>query len=219
MKTSFIQLDRSITEWRWYQKPNTFRVFIHCILKANWEEKEWGDITIPRGTFVTSQGNMGDDLGLTRKQIITALDNLKRSNDITVKRGQRFSIITVCNYDTYQGVYNDKGHLRDNKGTSKGHLRDTTNKYNKENKEYNIIDIESAKEICLGDERWRSAIVKNSNVPNSKFEGLLNEFVAHAITEGTTDISHEEFRVYFKRWFQNQAKRKKKLYKQPKQYL
>ena len=34
-QTTFIKIDRNIMDWRWYQDPNTFRLFVHLILRAN----------------------------------------------------------------------------------------------------------------------------------------------------------------------------------------
>ena len=43
--------------------PKTF--FIHCLLKANYEEKKWQGIIIPRGGFITSIGHLAIELGFS----------------------------------------------------------------------------------------------------------------------------------------------------------
>ena len=37
----YIKLHRSIMDWRWYDDPNTFRMFVHLLLKANHAAKDW----------------------------------------------------------------------------------------------------------------------------------------------------------------------------------
>ncbi len=102
METSFIYLHRKITDWEWYQNTNTFRVFIHCLLKANYKDKNWQGITIKRGQFVTSQYRLADETGLSRTAVKHALKNLQKTNELTYKSSTQNTIITVVNYDAYQ---------------------------------------------------------------------------------------------------------------------
>jgi hypothetical protein len=44
--SGYIKLFRKLTEWEWYDQPATKVVFIHCLLKANWQEKTWRGKTI-----------------------------------------------------------------------------------------------------------------------------------------------------------------------------
>lgn len=42
----WIKLHRQLLTWEWYDEPNTLRLFLHLLLKANIEPKEW------RGTMI-----------------------------------------------------------------------------------------------------------------------------------------------------------------------
>ena len=98
----FIKLYRSIMDWGWYCDSNTSRLFLHCLLKANYTEKEWQGITIPRGSFITSYEKLAEELSLTTSKIRTSISNLIKTNNITHKTTNRYSIITVNNYSSYQ---------------------------------------------------------------------------------------------------------------------
>lgn len=39
-KGNFVYIHRKIMDWEWYKDPNTFRVFLHLILRANWKPHE-----------------------------------------------------------------------------------------------------------------------------------------------------------------------------------
>lgn len=41
MEEGWICLHRKILKWEWYQDTNTFRVFIHLLLNANWEDTKY----------------------------------------------------------------------------------------------------------------------------------------------------------------------------------
>ena len=64
MLDSFITLNRRILELEWYTDSNTMRLFIHCLLKANWKDKDWKGVVVKRGTFITSQQGLADQLGI-----------------------------------------------------------------------------------------------------------------------------------------------------------
>ena len=101
-KYGFVMLYRSIINWQWYLEPNTFRLFIHCLVCANHKEKKWQGITIPAGSFVTSIPKLAKDLNLTKRQIQTALKHLILSCDVLYKPSSRYSIISIKNYDSFQ---------------------------------------------------------------------------------------------------------------------
>lgn len=90
--------------WRWYKDANTVRVFLHLILNANVSDHDFENITVHRGQLVTSQKSLSSDLGLTIKQIRTALEHLKETGEVAVTRYPKYSLITVLSYASYQDV-------------------------------------------------------------------------------------------------------------------
>ena len=102
MNAGFILLYRQITEWEWYQNPNTFRVFLHCLLMANFTDGRFEGKEIKRGQFVTSLPSLSDQTSLSIRQVRVALDHLIMTGELTSKSYSKFRVITVVNYDKYQ---------------------------------------------------------------------------------------------------------------------
>ena len=106
---TFVKLNRKILDWKWYQDATTFRVFIHLILKANVFDNDFQNITVHRGQLVTSYGRIAGDLGFYKngninvEPIRTAIRHLKKTNEITTERIQKGLLITINNYEKYQG--------------------------------------------------------------------------------------------------------------------
>ena len=98
----FILLYRQITEWEWYQNPNTFRVFLHCLLMANFTDGRFEGKDIKRGQFVTSLPSLSKQTSLSIQQVRTALDHLKSTGEITDTSTSKYRLITVVKYDQYQ---------------------------------------------------------------------------------------------------------------------
>lgn len=117
---NFINLNRKILEWEWYKNEHTKTVFLHCLLKANWTDGKFEGMKIPRGSFVTSYGNMAQELGLTVKTIRVALEHLKRTGEVASTSYPKYTVITIKNYELYQYEGKDNGKQRASEGQAKG---------------------------------------------------------------------------------------------------
>jgi len=102
MTQGWIKLHRGFTKFEWYQDANTMRVFLHLLITANHKKAKWQGNTIGRGQLITSHANLAKDLGLTIQKVRTSLSKLENSENVTVKSTSKFTMISICNYDTYQ---------------------------------------------------------------------------------------------------------------------
>ena len=100
--SGWIKLHRKILDWEWYSDPNTFRVFLHLMLKANHKEKRFKGIELIKGSVVTSRDILAMETGLSVRQVRTALDKLKSTNEVAIKTSSKGTIIQLVNYDKYQ---------------------------------------------------------------------------------------------------------------------
>lgn len=133
----YIQLHRRLLEWEWYDDTPTFKLFIHCLLKANYTDKKWRGNDIKRGQFITSISNLSHETGLSQKQVRSSIDKLVKTGELGKVTTPRNSMITVLSYNNYQKEGKPKGEVRASLGQSEGKVRATTNKDNKDN---NIIN-------------------------------------------------------------------------------
>ena len=104
--TTWIKLDRNILDWRWYTDVNTKGVFLHLLLTANIEDKDFRNETIHRGECVVSIGKLAKTIGISYSQARTALEHLKETKEIASKQRPKYLVISILNYDKYQA--NDK---------------------------------------------------------------------------------------------------------------
>lgn len=98
----WIKLHSKILNWEWYKDYKTKSLFIHCLLKANWQDGKYRGVKVPRGSFITGRKKLSEELGMSEQNIKTALNHLKSTNEITIKSTKKFSIISINNYDMYQ---------------------------------------------------------------------------------------------------------------------
>lgn len=99
---TWVKLYRHILEWEWYDDSKMVHLFIHLLLKANYEEGKWKGITIKRGQLLTGRLSLYQQTKISHQSIRTCLEKLKSTNEITIQATNKYSIITLCNYELYQ---------------------------------------------------------------------------------------------------------------------
>lgn len=138
IKNGFITLYRSLLDWEWYDDLHTTRLFIHLLLTANYEDKQWHGVTIKRGQRAASHSALAKETGLTDRQIRTAVNRLKTTNSLSVKRQGNFTIFSLLNYDKYQTERQTFDKQNVAPATSRRQTDDDNGK--KDNKDNNIIN-------------------------------------------------------------------------------
>lgn len=123
----YIKLWRSLLKWEWYSDVNVSRLFIHLLLTANYEDTTWRGETIHRGQRLTSVAKLAEETGLTTKEVRTALGKLTRTNELTIRTTNKYSVITVEKYDFFQSptdpMGKQEGEQPGTQGASKGQTK------------------------------------------------------------------------------------------------
>jgi archaellum component FlaD/FlaE len=141
--SGWIKLHRQITDWEWYDDHNTFRLFMHLLLKANHKERSYRGVKIEVGCIMTGRELLSKETGLSVQQIRTCLERLKSTNEITIKSNKQGTIIQVVKYKDYQVTTNES---TTNQPTSNQQV--TTNKnVKKEKNDNNTFTPPSAIEV------------------------------------------------------------------------
>lgn len=117
----FIVLHRKILDWEWASDINTFGLFVHLLLAANFVEGRFKGKEVKRGQLITSLPSLSTNTGLSIQQIRTALAHLVSTGEITDDATRQYRVITILKYDEYQKL-TDKS--TDDQQTSNSHLTD-----------------------------------------------------------------------------------------------
>lgn len=98
----WVTLHRKFLQWEWFDKPEMVQLFIWLLLNANYTDKKWQGQVIKRGQILTTTPKIMEALRFTERQTRTCISRLKSTGEVSVKTTNRFTIITICNYDRYQ---------------------------------------------------------------------------------------------------------------------
>lgn len=104
----WVKFYRDIMEWEHYTDINTFKLFFHFIISANGKDKKYMNQLVPRGSLIIKERNIGREIGLEYQEVRTALKKLLDSGEIKKKTTNKYTLITVVNYNKYQGVYEEE---------------------------------------------------------------------------------------------------------------
>lgn len=135
MAEAFVKFSRKICKWEWYKNAETFKVFVHLILTANYADGRFEGIEVKRGQRVSSFRKLAEETGLTIKQVRTAINHLKGTHEVAHTSHSKFSLFTVVNYDKYQAVGHSDGQTKGTRGAREG--QQYKNNKNKKNNIYN----------------------------------------------------------------------------------
>ena len=101
-KETYIKLFRKMLTWEWYEDTNTFRVFIHILLRANYEPSRYKGHEIGAGECVFGYRTWAEQLGLSVQQVRTAIKHLISTHEITIRATHQFSVVHVEKWEFWQ---------------------------------------------------------------------------------------------------------------------
>lgn len=124
MNRGYVRLWRKSLDAGWIRNHKLWAFWTYCLMKAS--HKEFDAIVglqvvhLMPGQFIFGLHVASKETGLTIREIRTILDFLRKAENLTIKTTNKFSIITIINWPTYQGeeIENDK--LNDKPLANKG---------------------------------------------------------------------------------------------------
>ena len=115
----WIKLHRKIMDWEWYHDSNTVHLFLHLILMAQRRPTNFRGIQINRGQLLTGRKALSKQTGLSEREIRTCHEHLKATSEIVVQATNKYSIITVLNYNLYNPEKTESDQQNDQQNANK----------------------------------------------------------------------------------------------------
>ena len=102
----WIKLYRKICDWGWYHEPNMVHLYVYFMLKAKLVINN--DSRSEAWQLNSTLRLLTKATGISEKSIRTCLARLQRTGEILYLPGvaHKQSVITLCNYDSYQAAKN-----------------------------------------------------------------------------------------------------------------
>jgi hypothetical protein len=200
----FIGVHRKLMQNAVWTDPNYLKLWMYCMFKASHKPHEQlvgnQKVQLEKGQFVTGREVLAEEMnrGVKPKQRLNDLTwfrylkNLEKWEMLNIKSNNKFSVVTVANYEFYQGSLKkdeqQPEQQMNNKRTTDEQQMNTNNNVNKGNNDKKK-DITSSNDDSLQiefDEFWN--IYKKKTDKKKSFEKFKAKRKGHSfeeILEGT----------------------------------
>lgn len=174
--------------------PAVVKVFMICLLEANWQDRKWWDgrseVTIRRGSFPTSILKLSKKYNLTRQELRSAFYNLQKVGSVTIATTTHYTLVTVEKYDTYQG-----GDDSCNQPNNQPPKQVTTNQQPANNQPTTTL-LEVLESVDVVEENTETVCFANLDVGGALFD--TSPIAASPKTRKTSTVQYTED---WKRWY------------------
>lgn len=147
MQDTYIKLDRSLLQHRYFDNVNVLKVWLWCLMKASHAEHKrlvgMQTVELKTGQFVTGRFAASKDLKLPASTAWTILKLFEKDGKISINSNNKYSVISVIDFYTYQVVKYPSRQQPDSRLTATEQHLDTNNNGNKgnngENENHNTL--------------------------------------------------------------------------------
>lgn len=96
-----VVLKDEILRGKAYKNAARFKLFVTLLFIAEQSPKNVEGVTLLRGEIITSLNRLAALTALTIKQVRNGLASLKKAGYITTVATHQYTLVKVCNYDSY----------------------------------------------------------------------------------------------------------------------
>jgi hypothetical protein len=107
MAGDWVKLHRKIIESQAFSDPDLLRLWIFMLCRANYRRNFFRGAEVAVGEMAFTHRLLADALGWSRGKLGRALARLTEMGNITIKAGRDFSVISICNWASYQACGNE----------------------------------------------------------------------------------------------------------------
>jgi hypothetical protein len=119
----YVKLWRKMLKHGMMQNPELLRFWIWCLLKASHQDHEtlvgYKGVKLGPGQFIYGRNAAAKELRSTPRKMRTCVDALQTLGNLTIKTTNKFSTITITNWERYQSREDASDQQNDQQATSK----------------------------------------------------------------------------------------------------
>ncbi len=191
----FIKLHRSILDWEWYKDANTKHLFIHLLLNSCYDNCRFMGKSVKRGEYITSLTRLSSDLNIPVRQLRTSLKRLVKTGEIDTQTTNKYTKVTILNYDSYQvDEVKKKKEATRKRQTIDTQPTEISKNIRKKEDNKTMIDI------CKADIIWKETTAMHFSLTLSKIDVALDKFLQVLTITDEKKTSMRDLRTHFVNW-------------------
>jgi len=139
----WIKIHRKLICSQTFQNEKLLKVWIYCLLKATHQEHTQRvgrqKVILQPGQFVFGRNKAAEELNMKPSTVWDYMQMLRDEKNIDIKSNNKYSVVTVVNWELYQMCEENSDNKTNNKSTTNRQQIDT-NKNDKNDKNNNIYN-------------------------------------------------------------------------------
>jgi hypothetical protein len=180
---SYIKLDRDLLYSYSFANPNHLKIWIWLLIKANFKNafiplnvgKGFKTIEVKRGQLIFGRNKAEDELGLNGSLIYRTLLKFQELGQINIEVNNHYSVITICNYDSYQSKSDEVEQPMNSKCTA--NEQQVNNRRTTDEQQVNIYK----EELEEKESKEEEIILRGKKFKSSDFNGLPEQYLHSSI--------------------------------------
>ena len=223
----WIKLHRELEGKGIFKEPDLLQLYIYLMFHAMTEDIEYRGIIISRGQLALTYGSLSKTLNISQRRVRTLLGKLVLAQELACSRAysgaHSFTIVTICNYDKYQGT--PKGKRLNSQpidGHDERHCQAVSSLYNDKERLTKEVDKKSSDisapssefekiliENLISDEEWKAHVAKDLGINMPDLIKLLDIFFSSNLSRGKLHTSITDLKSHFIDWHNIYLKKQK----------
>ena len=147
MNRGYVHLWRMVKDSAVFQNEGLFKVFVWCLLRANYKEqyvlvktgRGCSEVRLLPGTFLFGRDSAARELNMKPSTAWKRILKLKKLEFLNIESHSHYSIIYIINWHIYQPTHEKRNSHNDRQGTVKEHREEC-----KKNRNINMSDSDLA---------------------------------------------------------------------------
>ena len=173
----YLKLYRQIIDSEIFASPNGLKIWIWCLCKASYKEKYMtiqigrgeSSVKLDVGSFLFGRFKAEQELDLSGSMIYRWMKRFEDLGMINIVSNSHYSIITICNWETYQESNSESEQPLDSRWTAVGQPLNT-NKKDKKDKNIKEETIKEEKDL-----NWRNSFDIYKAELKEEYKRLVND--------------------------------------------
>lgn len=171
MERGYVKLWRKIEDSAVFEDAHVFQLFCWLLMNVSRKPRQMlSGNTIPAGSMTTTFGALGERFGCSKSRIHHRLHLLEDLGVIAITAERKFSVISVCNWHTYQDQSEIGRTLAERKRNDNGTLAERKRNVEQEREKERIREREK-EDSCSEPPKTADLLPENGRVvPLSEYE-------------------------------------------------
>ena len=151
---------------------------------------------VAKGEYITSLNRISVDLDIPIRKVRTAIKRLKQTGEIDTQTTNKYTKVTICNYESYQ--------VEERKTKKKTTRKRQTSVKQVTEINKNIIKQENKNNIfltdCLNSPTWAEVVCMQNSISKESLDKALDTFHNHLIMTDEIKNSIKDYKSHFVNW-------------------